>query len=105
MVASHLLKYCHYKEDTEGVKMELRYLRDTEGREVDFVVLADKKPLFAVECKVGEKELSPALNYFLTRTKISKFYQVHLGKTDVLAGNKNLRILPFNTLCRKLELV
>ena len=37
-VASHLLKWCHFMEDTQGFKMELRYLRDVEGREIDFVV-------------------------------------------------------------------
>jgi predicted AAA+ superfamily ATPase len=39
LVASHLLKYCHYIQDSEGHTMELRYLRDTDGREIDFVVL------------------------------------------------------------------
>jgi hypothetical protein len=34
--------------------MELRFLRDTQAREVDFVVVRDKRPLFAVECKTGE---------------------------------------------------
>lgn len=105
MVASHLLKYCHYREDIEGIKMELRYLRDTQGREIDFVVLANKKPLFAVECKVGEKEPSPALNYFSMRTKIPLFYQVHLGTNDFLAGNPKIRVLPFHTFCRELKMV
>ena len=45
MVASHLLKYCHFLEDTEGYTTDLRYLRDTDKREVDFVVLKEKKPL------------------------------------------------------------
>ena len=49
-VASHLLKYCHFIEDTEGHAMELRYIRDTDHREIDFVVVKNKKPLFAVEC-------------------------------------------------------
>ena len=39
MVAGHLLKYCHYVEDTQGHEMELRFIRDTDKREVDFVVL------------------------------------------------------------------
>jgi len=50
-VACQLLKYCHYVEDTEGFKMELRFLRDTDKREIDFVVLKENKPIFAVECK------------------------------------------------------
>src|SRR5438094_697147 len=55
LVASQLLKYCHWIEDTQGYAMELRYLRDVVQREVDFVVLRDHRPLFAVECKAGEK--------------------------------------------------
>ena len=38
-VASHLLKYCYFIQDTQGYKMELRYLRDTDKREVVFVVI------------------------------------------------------------------
>ena len=38
--------------------MELRYIRDTDKREVDFVVLKEGKPEFAVECKLGEKAIS-----------------------------------------------
>ena len=79
-VASHLLKYCHYHEDTQGDKMELRFLRDTEGREIDFVVLKNRKPLFAVECKSGERQASPHLKYFSERTSIPLFYQVHRGR-------------------------
>lgn len=59
--------------------MELRYLRDIDQREIDFVVLRDKKPIFAVECKSGERALSPHIAYFKARTSIPKFYQVHLG--------------------------
>ncbi len=41
-IGSHLLKWCHWMEDSEGLDMELRYFRDREQREVDFVVLRDK---------------------------------------------------------------
>lgn len=98
MVASHLLKYCHYLEDTEGDKMELRYIKDIDGREIDFVVLKNKKPVFAVECKTGEKSFSKHIFYFKERTNIPKFYQVHLGKKDY--SNENCRVLPFSTFCR-----
>ena len=94
MVASHLLKYCHFMEDTQGYKMELRFLRDTSAREVDFVVLQNKKPLFAVECKAGEKSLSPHLLYFKERSKIPNFFQVHLGSKDY-EPQKGVRVMPF----------
>ncbi len=91
-VASHLLKYCHYVEDTEGFRMELKFLRDTDKREVDFVVIQDGKPLFAVECKAGEKNINPALFYFMERTAIPKFYQVHSGERDY--EKNGVRVLP-----------
>ncbi|MGZ3771939.1 MAG: ATP-binding protein [Bdellovibrio sp.] len=94
MVASHLLKYCHFIEDTQGEKMELRYLRDTDQREVDFVVLKNKKPIFAVECKTGERQVSSAIRYFKERTSIPVFYQVHLGNKDY-APEDRIRVLPF----------
>jgi predicted AAA+ superfamily ATPase len=103
-VASHLLKYCHYHHDRSGYKMELRFLRDTAGREIDFVVLRDGKPLFAVECKSGERSVSPNLNYFALRTKIPQFYQVHRG-TRAFAVSDQIRVLPFTMLCSELEMV
>jgi predicted AAA+ superfamily ATPase len=105
MVAMHLLKYCHFVEDTEGYKMELRYIRDTDGREVDFVVLKDSMPLFAVECKLSEKNPSPHLKYFRERTNIPLFFQVHLGDSDFGDATKGVRVLPFPTFCKEVELV
>lgn len=102
LVASQLLKYCHFVEDTEGHVMELRYLRDTDRREVDFVVLKDRKPLFAVECKTGEKAVSPVLRYFSERTPIPRFYQTHLGERHYSTGR--ITVIPFVRLCRDLDL-
>ncbi len=93
-VASHLLKYCHYLEDTQGDMMELRFLRDIDKREVDFVVLKNKKPLFAVECKTGEKSVSDHIKYFKARTSIPMFYQVHLGTMNY-RPDERIQILPF----------
>lgn len=102
LVACQLLKYCHYQEDTQGYAMELRFIRDTDRREVDFVVLRDKAPLFAVECKTGEKSLSRAIPYFRERTPIPAFYQTHLGSRDYISSG--VRVLPFASLCEELQL-
>ena len=104
MVASQLLKYCHYIEDTEGRRMELRYLRDIDRREVDFVVMRDRRPLFAVECKTGEASVSAAARYFRARTRIPCFYQTHLGKKDYGDADKDVRVLPFTRLVTELDL-
>ncbi|MSQ72197.1 MAG: ATP-binding protein [Betaproteobacteria bacterium] len=102
MVASQLLKFCHWQEDTQGHAMELRYLRDTDKREIDFVVLKNRKPVFAVECKLGERAIGPALHYFAGRTPIPRFYQTHLGERHFETGK--VTVLPFIKLCQELEL-
>ncbi len=104
MVAGHLLKYCHFVEDTQGHEMELRFIRDTDKREVDFVVLRDGRAEFAVECKSGERRVSPACRYFRERTDIPKFYQVHLGRKDFGDASTDTRVLPFSTFCRDVGL-
>jgi predicted AAA+ superfamily ATPase len=99
LVGSQLLQYCHLLEDTQGDTMELRFLRDSDKREVDFVVMKNSKPLFAVECKSGEHSASPHLDYFRGRTPIPNFYQVHRGTKDYLTRS-SVRVLPFLTFCR-----
>ncbi|MDT8392149.1 MAG: ATP-binding protein [Lentisphaeria bacterium] len=99
MAACHLLKYCDFIEDTQGHHMELRYLRDTDAREVDFVVLRDGKPEFAVECKCGDRELSPACAYFRERSDIPEFYQVHLESETYGNPASGTQALPFHTFC------
>ena len=102
LIASQLLKYCHLMEDTEGFRMDLRFIRDTDKREIDFVVLKDGRPMFAVECKSGEKSINPALFYFMERTPIPKFYQVHEGRKDY--EKNGVRVLPVQIFCKELDL-
>ncbi len=103
MVASHLLKYCHFIEDTEGIRMELRFLRDTNRREIDFVVLRDGAPELAVECKTGHRTISPAIHYFRERIDIPRFYQVHLADADF--ERHGVRVLPFAKFVAEVGLV
>lgn len=104
MMASLLLKFCHFHEDVNGHKMELRYVRDTDKREVDFVVIKDKKPIFAVECKTKERSISPHVIYFKERTSIPKFYQVHLEdfERQVIDG---VTITSFEKFCEYEKMV
>jgi len=95
LVASNLLKYCHFHEDYNGDDMQLMFLRDAAGREVDFVVSRNGKPEFAVECKTGDASLSKHISYFSKRSNIPVFYQVHLGEKDYEVPEFNARVLPF----------
>ena len=104
LVAAQLLKFCHFVEDTQGYRMELRFLRDTDRREVDFVVLRDRIPMFAVECKSGDRGVSSSARYFRARTTIPRFFQVHLGDRDFGNADTDVRVLPFLTFCNELQL-
>lgn len=105
LVACQLLKYCDFLEDTEGHPMELRYLRDIDKREVDFVVLKKGKPLFAVECQLQDSPLSGSIAYFAERTPIPKFYVVHRSQKDYQHATLPLRVCPFQIFVKELGLV
>lgn len=87
LVAVHLLRLCHWLEDIHGEEAELRYFRDVDGHEVDFIVLLRKKPWMAIEVKSGERSLSPGLRYLLERSKFTFACQVSAlgGREQVLA--------------------
>lgn len=78
LVASHLLKWTHFQLDTEGRELELRYFRDVDGREVDFVVVERRRPILMVEAKVSAGPASAALRYLKQRFPLCEAYQVHL---------------------------
>jgi predicted AAA+ superfamily ATPase len=104
MVASHLLKLCNYWQDVLGYRAELRYIRDETGRECDFVVLKDRKPVFAVECKLTDTDVSPSLLYFRERLKIPHWYQVHMGtRSRIIAPD--FSILNFESFCSEVALI
>jgi uncharacterized protein len=94
LIASHLLKYCHFHHDHNGDKMDLCFYRDSNRREIDFVVLKNKKPLFAVECKTGGTDVAENIKYFSSRLPIPKYYQVHLGSKHVENKAFKAEIIP-----------
>lgn len=85
LVACHLIKWVHYKQDTEGSELDLRYFRDSDAREVDFVITDKNKPQFLIEVKSSAKEISPHLKYLKEKYPESKAFQIHLDdKSDYL---------------------
>ncbi len=64
LVAAGLLKRLHFLEDRYGYRYELRYLRDKEKREVDFVILKEGKLEELIEVKYSDEEPSRHLRYY-----------------------------------------
>ena len=101
MMAVHLQKYAHFLADTEGRKIELRFNKDVEAREVDFILTEKNKPLMAIECKLGDSEISKSLQYFKMKFPEVDCFQVHLkGKKDYLSKD-SIRVLSALTFLKK----
>lgn len=87
MVAVHLLKWVQFEEDTKGRDLELRYFRDIDGREVDFIVTEKTKPILAVECKLNDAAISDSLKYFKVRFPECDSWQISFcGNKDYLSA-------------------
>jgi uncharacterized protein len=76
LIASHLLKWVHFEQDARGRDLELRYFRDTDGREVDFVVADRRHPQLLVECKWGDTDVDRSLRYLKARFPQAEAWQV-----------------------------
>ena len=93
LVGFHLLKECHYLEDVEGQDAELRFFRDVEGREVDFVQMKAGQPIRFVECKVADTVVSPALLYLRRKfTTVDAVQVVATSRIDRF-GREGVRIV------------
>lgn len=64
LVALHLYKACQYWTDLAFGEFELRFVRDKEQREVDFLILRDARPWMLVECKSGDTTPSDRLLHY-----------------------------------------
>ena len=63
-IGSHLLKWVHFLQDTQGRELDLQYFRDVTGKEIDFIVTENKKPILAVEVKLADMNPASQLKYF-----------------------------------------
>lgn len=76
LVAASLLKRLHFLEDRDGYRYELSYIRDKEGREVDFAVIKDGRLEELIETKYADDNISSHLAYYAERLKPTKATQL-----------------------------
>ncbi len=94
LVAVHLLKWVHYRQDVAGADLELRYFRDVDGREVDFVVTDRLDPVLIVECKLGDAPVDRAVRYLKARFRDCPAWQVHAEGTEDYQTREGIRVAP-----------
>lgn len=102
LVACHCLKLVHFEQDSKGRELELRYFRDVEGRETDFVILENGRPIRFIECKWGAAEIGRGLRYLKARFPGCEAVQLSaVGKKDYVTPD-GIRACPALRLLRKL---
>lgn len=102
MIASHLLKWVHCQRDLYGEQMELRYVRDTDKREVDFCITKDFQPLMIVESKWGDRSTSAHLHYLKKKFPEAKYYQVSATGEKQYINKNNVVHIPAVTFLQQL---
>jgi hypothetical protein len=102
LVASHLLKWIHFEQDARGRDVELCYFRDTDRREVDFVVVEHRRPIRLVECKWGDDEVDRGLRYLHQRFPEAEAWQISATGTKDYRTPDGIRVAPAQALLRAL---
>jgi uncharacterized protein len=92
LVAMHLMKWVQFEVDVKARELELRYFRDTDSREVDFIITEDGRPILAVECKWGDDEVSKSLKYFKQRFPDCDAWQISMVGTKDYLSRENIRV-------------
>ena len=100
LVAGHLLKWVHHEQDVKGRDLELRYFRDTDRREVDFVVVERRTPQLFVECKWGDTEVDRGLRYLKARFPRCEAWQISATGTKDYITPDDIRVAPAMQLLR-----
>lgn len=59
--ATMLLRHAEFLQDSAGRAMTLRYVRDKEGREIDFALCENGEPVGFAECKLSDSSIPPYL--------------------------------------------
>ena len=70
LIALHLLKAVSTWNLRGEGPFHLHYLRDKEKREVDFVLVRDKKPVMLVEAKFSDVNLASSLLYYQEKLNV-----------------------------------
>lgn len=100
LVATTLLKHLHFIEDYYGYRTNLYYLRDKDGREVDFLTEINGKLYQLIEVKNSDTTISSSLKYYSEKLKpmhtiqivgnlVRPFNQGHILVTNPITYFKN----------------
>ena len=94
LVAMALLKWIHFQQGNEGRDLDLRYFRDVDGREVDFVVTERNQPIKFIETKWSDSSLDRGIRYLKARFPSVESWKISAtGVKDALTF-EGIRLAP-----------
>ncbi len=76
LLACELKKLAEFREDSEGYNVDLKYIRDKEGREVDFARIEENKLQELVEVKLSDDSINKSLIYYAQRLNPNRATQI-----------------------------
>ncbi|MBW2702865.1 MAG: ATP-binding protein [Deltaproteobacteria bacterium] len=87
LMALSLLKHVRGRTDAQGQRVELRYLRTKQKKEVDFCLVNENEPELMLEAKLSESQIDSSLIYFHERLGIPAIQVVKNLKRERQEGN------------------
>ncbi len=88
LLAVSLIRMAARMTETGLGNFEIRYVRDREKREVDFVLVKDNKPVCLFEAKESDADISKPGRFYGEKLNVP-FYQIvrNAGKVEAFPGN------------------
>lgn len=104
LVALSLLKEIQNRMDIKGEKFELRFLKNKQNREIDFLITKNNQPFAMIEVKQSEAE--PNENFYLFDKYLPGLKKIQLVKNlkEERLTRKNILITPMSQWLSKMEL-
>jgi predicted AAA+ superfamily ATPase len=91
LVATHLLKRIHFLQDAYGENLQLCFIRDKDGREVDFAIARGSKIEELYEVKLSDSNIDPSLRYYHKLLKPKRSFQV-VGNIDAAYNDNGITV-------------
>jgi len=76
LAATTLLKRLHFIEDYYGYRVNMYYVRDKDGREVDFLTTINGKVYELIEVKNSDTNVSTSLKFYADKLKPMRTVQI-----------------------------
>lgn len=100
LVATTLLKRLHFLEDYHGYECELRYIRDKDNREIDFVTIINGEIAELIEVKNSDKDISTSLKYYAQKLKPKLAVQIVANLRNSYTKDNIMVVDPIEYFCQ-----